>query len=75
MAEVCSVVRPPVFPADPIGSSAPVSSVYQTDAIIYGDDLLDYVQHEFGSQNMASSRLNAHILKLWTLFAFDMGVE
>lgn len=75
MAEACSVVRPPVFPADPIGPSAPVFSVYQTDVIIYGDDLLDYVQHEFGSQNMASSRLNAHSLEPWTLFAFDMDLE
>ena len=75
MAEACSVVRPPVFPADPIGPSAPVFSVNQTDVIIYGDDLLDYVQHEFGSQNMASSRLNLHSLELWTLFAFDMDLK
>ncbi len=75
MAEACSVVRRPVFPADPTGPSAPVFSVYQTDVIIYGDDLLDYVQHEFGSQNMASSRLNAHSLEPWTLFAFDMDLE
>ena len=50
-------------------------SVSQTDVIIYGDDLLDYVQHEFGSQNMASSRLNLHSLELWTLFAFDMDLK
>ena len=75
MAEACSVALPPVFPADPIGSSAPVISVYQTEVIIYGDDLLNYVQHEFGSQNMASSRLNLHSLELWTLFAFDISLE
>ena len=75
MAEACSVALPPVFPGDPIGSSAPVCSVHQTEVIIYGDDLLDYVEHEFGSQNMASSRLNLHSLELWRLFAFDMGQE
>jgi len=41
-----------------------VFSVYQTDVIIYGNDLLDYIQHEFGSQSMASSRLNLHSLEL-----------
>ena len=50
-------------------------SVSQTEVIIYGDDLLDCVQHEFGSQNMASSRLNLHSLELWTLFAFDMDLK
>ena len=50
-------------------------SVNQIDVIIYGDDLLDYVQHEFGSQNMASSRLNLHSLELWTPFAFDMDLK
>ena len=27
----------------------PVYSIYQTDVIYYGDNLLDYVAHEFGS--------------------------
>ncbi|MBG6108798.1 hypothetical protein IWX88_002463 [Frigoribacterium sp. CG_9.8] len=49
--------------------------MYQTDVIIYGDDLLDYVQHKFGSQNMASSWLNAHGPEPWPLFAFDMDLE
>ena len=75
MAEACSVVRPTVFPTDPIGPSVPVFSGYQTEVIIYGNDPLDYVQHDFGSQSMASSRLNLHSLELWTLFAFDMGLE
>jgi hypothetical protein len=63
------------FPADPSGPSAPVFSAHQTDVVICGDDLLDYVQHEFGSPNMASSRLNAHSLEPWTLFAFNMDLE
>lgn len=36
----------------PEGSSytpSPVFSVYQTDVVIYGDDLLDYVAHEFNA--------------------------
>jgi len=63
------------LPADPAGPSAPVFSVYQTDVIIYGDDLLDYLQHEFGSQKMSPSRLNAHSLEPWTLFAFNLDME
>lgn len=41
-------------------------SVRQTDVIIYGDDLLDYVQHEFGSQNAARDgrTLGAHLARL-----------
>ena len=27
---------------------SPVFSVYQADVIVYGDNLLDYVAHEFG---------------------------
>ena len=49
-------------------------SVSQTEVIIYGDDLLDYVQHEFGSQKMSPSRLNAHSLEPWTLFAFNLDM-
>jgi hypothetical protein len=62
------------LPADPIGPSAPVFSVSQTDVTVYGDDLLDYVQHEFGGRKVAS-RLNAHTLTPWTLFAFNMELE
>ena len=33
--------------SDPKFMPSPVFSVYQTDVIVYGDDLLDYVAHEF----------------------------
>ena len=34
--------------SDPRFDPSPVFSVYQTDVIFYGDNLLDYVAHEFG---------------------------
>jgi len=36
------------LPAAPAPSPAPVFSVYQTDVIYYGNDLADYLEHEFG---------------------------
>jgi hypothetical protein len=36
------------LPAAPAPVPSPVLSVYQTDVIYYGDNLLDYVAHEFG---------------------------
>jgi hypothetical protein len=41
---------PGQFPPD-----SPVFSVYQTDVIIYGDNLLDYVAHEFGPAPVTST--------------------
>lgn len=35
------------LPSDPGFSPSPVFSVHQSDVIFYGDDLLDYVAHEF----------------------------
>lgn len=35
--------------ADPAYVPSPVFSVYQTDVIYYGDNLLDYIAHEFSS--------------------------
>lgn len=35
------------LPAEPGPEDPPVFSIYQTDVIYYGDDLLDYVAHEF----------------------------
>lgn len=35
------------LPAAPAPESPPVFSIYQTDVIYYGDDLVDYVAHEF----------------------------
>lgn len=35
------------LPAAPAPEDPPVFSIYQTDVIYYGDDLVDYVAHEF----------------------------
>ena len=35
------------LPSDPAPTGAPVLSVYQADVIYYGDNLLDYIAHEF----------------------------
>lgn len=35
------------IPAEPPEAGNPVFSVYQTDIILYGSDLLDYLQNEF----------------------------
>ena len=35
------------LPAAPAQEPSPVLSVYQTDVIYYGDNLLDYIAHEF----------------------------
>ena len=37
------------LPAAPAPTPSPVFSVYQSDVIYYGSDLLDYVRREFGS--------------------------
>lgn len=34
--------------AEPQFTPSPVFSVYQADVIVYGDNFLDYVAHEFG---------------------------
>jgi hypothetical protein len=36
------------LPAGPAPAPSPVFSVHQTDVIFYGDNLLDYLAHEFG---------------------------
>jgi hypothetical protein len=36
-----------MIPAEPFKPGNPVFSVYQTDIIIYGNDLLSYFAHEF----------------------------
>jgi hypothetical protein len=35
------------LPAAPAPPGSPVFSVYQTDVVYYGDDLADYIAHEF----------------------------
>ena len=36
-------------PAAPASGDSPIFSVYQSDVVVYGDNLLDYVAHEFGA--------------------------
>jgi len=40
-------------PAAPAPGGSPVFSVYQSDVIVYGDNLLDYVAREFGAGPLA----------------------
>ncbi|MEZ0064032.1 hypothetical protein ABIA32_000010 [Streptacidiphilus sp. MAP12-20] len=49
----------------------PVLSVYQTDIIYYGNDLADYLRHEFGigpSRSLAATRTT---LPFWSYFLDD----
>jgi hypothetical protein len=60
------------MPAAPAGVGAPVFSVWQTDVIFYGDDLLDYVHHEFSPGDGWSSKgsdFDVDTLRPWTIFA------
>jgi len=41
--------------ADPRYAPSPVFSVHQTDVIYYGDNLVDYVAHEFGGASLQPS--------------------
>lgn len=43
------------LPATPCEAGNPVLSIYQTDIIHYGNDLLTYLCHEFGIENYKSS--------------------
>ena len=48
------------LPADPAPENPPVFSIYQTDVIYYGDDLLDYVAHEFRVGPLHASPITEH---------------
>jgi hypothetical protein len=37
----------------------PVLSIYQTDIIVYGTDLADYINHEFGRYSTSADRAPA----------------
>ena len=69
----------PVFshrylPADPAPVPSPVFSVYQTDVIFYGDNLFDYVAHEFMAPPLHPSPSNGrpHI-DSWSDLAEGVG--
>jgi hypothetical protein len=63
------------LPAAPFGPGAPVFSVHQTDVIVYGLDLLDYVATEFGTtRSLPAPDLVTEGLAPWSLLAFGEGV-
>ncbi|MFF2051357.1 hypothetical protein ACFVU2_07115 [Leifsonia sp. NPDC058194] len=64
-------------PASPAGRNAPVFSVWQTDVIVYGRDVLDYVQREFGAGRAAHSvdGVDPRICPPWSLLAFGLDDE
>jgi len=61
-------------PAAPIGRGAPVFSVYFTDTIYYGDNLLDYFHREFGGPGDSTSIESDDVAEsLWPWSKFAMG--
>ncbi|NIJ03968.1 hypothetical protein [Frigoribacterium faeni] len=63
------------LPAAPFGPGAPVFSVHQTDVVIYGIDLLDYVAREFGTtRSIPAPDLETDGLAPWSLLAFQEEV-
>jgi hypothetical protein len=54
------------LPADPAPVPSPVFSVYQTDVVYYGDNLLDYVAHEFGGTAGAEITGKPPYVRFWT---------
>jgi len=65
------------MPASPASAGSPVFSVWQTDVIVYGRDLLDYVQHEFGRGKAAHSLagMDPRCCTPWSLLAFGLEDE
>ena len=49
-------VRHRYLPAGRGNYGHPVLSIYQTDIIVYGTDLADYIDNEFGGSGWASAR-------------------
>lgn len=65
------------LPAAPAGPGAPVFSVWQTDVIFYGRDLLDYVKRELGDHTDRRSlgETDPYCLPPWSLFAYGLDDE
>ena len=57
---------------DPAYVPSPVFSVYQTDVIYYGDNLLDYVAHEFGVPPLHPGPARTHV-PFWSDLAEGAG--
>jgi hypothetical protein len=53
------------LPATPNEVGNPVLSVYQTDIIVYGADLADYFQHEFGIPRPSWAKAEPKPIEFW----------
>lgn len=53
------------IPNEPLEAGNPVFSVSQTDIIIYGNDLADYLKHEFQGED-GSVELPERTIRFWT---------
>jgi hypothetical protein len=60
------------IPNEPLEAGNPVFSVWQTDIIIYGDDLADYLRHEFHGAS-PRAELPERTIRFWTAM-LDEGV-
>jgi hypothetical protein len=45
----------PLLPAGPGTCGHPVLSIYQTEIIVYGTDLADYIDHDFAGRDSISA--------------------
>jgi hypothetical protein len=64
------------LPAAPAGPGVPVFSVWQSDVIVYGHDLLDYVHREFGGYRQQHlSGIDPTSCPPWSLLAAGMDDE
>ncbi len=59
--------------ADPVYAPSPVFSVHQTDVIYYGDNLLDYIAHEFGA--LPRQRARPTRVPFWSDLAVNLDSE
>jgi hypothetical protein len=58
------------IPAEPAKAGNPVFSVYQTDIIVYGNDLLSYFAHEFaGVAKWHTPPLDMRPIRFWSALA------
>ena len=64
------------MPAAPAGPGAPVFSVWQTDVIFYGSDLLDYLRREFepATYDFQAMQVSPDSCVPWSLFPFEQEI-
>jgi hypothetical protein len=63
------------IPNEPLEAGNPVFSVVQSDVIFYGDDLADYLRHEFDNDgwtaNWSAEGPAARTIRFWTAMVGD----